>query len=92
MRHLAGDHVDLVAVGHGDEHVGIGGTGALEHVRAGGKTKHALHIERVAELLDELRPLIDHGDVILLGRELASDVEAHLPGAADDDFHGASAP
>jgi hypothetical protein len=35
----------------------------------------------------QLDRLVDHGDVVVLGRELPRDVEPDLAGAADDDFH-----
>jgi hypothetical protein len=83
---LAGHHVDLVDVGHRDDHVGVGGPCPLQHVRVRPVADDALDVEAVAQRLDQARGLVDDGDVIVL-RQALGNSPADLAGAADDDFH-----
>ena len=87
MRHLAGDHVDLVVQGHGDDHVGLVDAGLDENVGMGAMADQAAHVERVADRLDQLGRRIDDRYVVLLGRELLGNAEADLPGPADHHPH-----
>jgi hypothetical protein len=49
VRDLAGHHVDLVAVGHGDEHLRVLGPGLEKGFRVGGAAGHGADIEAVLE-------------------------------------------
>ena len=92
MADLAGHHVDFIGEGHGDDHVGVGGAGALQHIGVGGEPDHALDVEGVADLANQLGPLIDHGHIIAFAGEMAGDVETDLAGAANDNLHDELSP
>ena len=92
VRHLAGDHVDLVRLGHRDDHVGVGATGPFQYVRVRGEADERADVEGVADLLRQRRRLLDDGDVVVAVGQIAGDVEADLPGSANDEFHGRARP
>ena len=85
---LAGHHVDLVGAGDGDQHVGVAGPGALEHLRMGGVADDPAHVVALVDAPRLLGRVVDHRDVDL-ARQMAGDGRADLPGAADDDPHQA---
>ena len=74
MGDLARHHVHLVRLGHRDHHVGRGAAGLLENRRQRGVTDDRLHVELVRQLLDQFRRLVDHRDVVVLGRQVAGDI------------------
>ena len=88
MGHLAGDHVDLVRIGRGDDHVGIAGAGPLEHVGIACVARNALHIERVGGPAHEVGIVVDDGDIVAFAGQMPRDLPADLARAADDDLHG----
>ena len=92
MGHLAGDHVDLVVEGHGDDHVGLLGAGLGEHVGMGAVADEAAHVEGVADRLNELRRGIDHRNIVVLDRQPFGDAVADLAGSADHDPHDSPLP
>jgi hypothetical protein len=79
----------LVGVGHRDQHVGVARPGLLQHVGMRGEADEAGDVERLADLLDQLRRLVDDRHVGVLAGQVARDVEADLAGPAHDHFHGA---
>ena len=87
VRHLAGDHVHFIGEGDGDDHIGLARAGALQHVRMGGIAHHRPHIEIVGHLLDQVRRIVDDGDVVVFRRQLTGNAGADLARAANDDFH-----
>ena len=90
VRDLAGDHVDLVVEGHGDDHVGLLHAGLGEHLGVGAVTDEAADVERIADRVDELRRRVDHRHVVFLGGQALGDAVADLSRTADDDAHGGS--
>ena len=84
---LAGDHVDLVGIGHRDQELGVPGAGLLEHLGMRGKAGDRLDVQALTDLLGQLLALIDHRDVIAGAGQVAGDVVTDLPGAADNDLH-----
>ena len=88
MGDLAGHHVDLVGVGDGDDHLGGLGARFLEHVGERRVTDDHPRVHRVGEALHDRAVVVDHGHVVGLAGELASDAGADLAGPADDDIHG----
>jgi hypothetical protein len=86
---LAGHHVHFVRIGDGDHHVGAWRAGALQHVGVRGKADQTLDIQGIDDLVDQLRRLVDHGDVGVLARKIAGDARSDLACTADDDLHGA---
>ena len=87
MGDLAGDHVDFVGVRHGDQHVGLAGARTIENIRPRGMADDPLRVEPVADAADQFGRGIDDRDVVVLACQLTGDVEADLPGTADDDPH-----
>ncbi len=87
--HLAGDHVDLVGMGGGDDHVGVARTGAVQNVGIACETGDALHVERVCGAAHQVGVVVDDGDVVALARKVPGDLPADLTRAADDDLHDA---
>ena len=85
--HLTGDHVGLVAVGDGDDHVGVLGAGAREHIGVCAMTLHRAQIEAILQVAQQIGVLIDHGDVVGLADQIGRDRGADLTGAQDDDLH-----
>ena len=52
MRHLAGDHVYLVHIGNGDDHLGIGRSCLLQHAGMGRVSDQALDVQRFADSVE----------------------------------------
>ena len=76
MRDLTGDHVHFVMEGNGDQHVCRGRAGAFQHIRMRAVADKGAYVQRIRHLVNELRRLIDHRDVVLFGGKLAGDAEA----------------
>ena len=87
MPYLTGNHVHFIVERDGDQHIRIGGTGACQHIRMRAMTDNGSHIQRIRNLLDELRRLVDDCHIVLFRRKLFGDTEADLTRTADDDFH-----
>ena len=88
-RHVAGDHVDLVAVGQRDQHVGARGAGLLERAWARGIAAYGAYVEPVLQVAQHVVIDIHNGDVVgFLAGEMVSRGPADLAGAEDDDLHG----
>jgi len=85
--HLAGDHVDLVAVGDRYQHVGIVGTGLAQHGGEGAATDNGADIQAVAQVAQALGIGIDHGDVVGFPGQVFGERAADLAGTEDDDLH-----
>ena len=67
--HLAGDHVDFVVQGDGDQHVGIGGAGAFEDVGMGGVAVYGANVEDLVGAFAERFAGVDDRDVVAFGRQ-----------------------
>src|SRR5690606_15461877 len=89
---LRRDHVDLVVERDSDDHVAVTRAGLLEDVRVGAVADVGAGIERVVDLLDEVRPQVDERDVVAFGGEPLGNAEADLAGAADEYLHGERSP
>ena len=90
MGHLTGDHVDLIRMGGGNDHVGVACARALQNVRIGGEARDPLHVERFGRAAHQFDIVVDDRDVVLFTRQMPRDLPADLARAADDDFHGRS--
>jgi hypothetical protein len=88
VRDLAGDHVDLVERGRGDQHLGVLGAGAGEDIGMRGKADDARDVERVGDVAHQVRIGVDHRDRIALVRQVPGDLVPDLTGAADNELHG----
>jgi hypothetical protein len=84
---LAGDHVGFVAVGHGDQHVGVIGPGLAQHGRKRTAALDGADIQPIAEVAQAFAIGVDHGDVVGLAGQMFRQRTADLPRTEDDDFH-----
>ncbi|MCY1438058.1 hypothetical protein D9M71_542420 [compost metagenome] len=87
MGDLAGDHVGFVAVGHGDQHVGVVGAGLTQHGRKRTAALHRADVQAVAKVAQAFAIGVDHGDVVGFAGQVFRQRTADLPCAEDDDFH-----
>ncbi len=85
--HLAGDHVDLVGVGDGDQHVGVFGAGFLEHPGIAAHAEHGANVQTVPQFPQALAVDVDDGDVVAFPRQVLRQGAAHLAGTENDDLH-----
>ncbi len=85
--HLAGDHVDLIRVGHRDDQVGILDACTDQHLGMGGMTVNAADIERILQRLEVRRVHFDHGDVVVLAGQAMGNGGSDLAGAEYDNLH-----
>jgi len=87
MGHLAGDHVHLVRMGGGDQHVGVTGTGAFQNVGIAGETGNPLHVERIGRPAHQIGVAVDDGHVVVFPRQMPGDLPPDLSCPANDDLH-----
>ena len=85
--HLTGDHVHLVRVGYGDQHVGVFGAGLFQYRRVAAHAAHGADVEPVAELTQTLRIGVDDGDVVALVGQVFRQGAPHLTGTENNDLH-----
>ena len=67
MRQLAGHEVSVVALRHGDDHVGIGGPGCAQYRRRRRIADHRSQVEPVLQLGESLPVVVDDRDVVFFG-------------------------
>ena len=87
MGHLTGDHVHLVRMGGGNDHLGIAGTGAVQHVGVACKAGDPLHIQRIGGAAHQIGVAVNDCDVVAFARKMAGNLPPDLPCAANDHFH-----
>src|ERR1700676_210216 len=87
-RNMAGQHVDLVAVGQRDENIGGGDTRGLQDARARRIAVHRANVESILQIAQDLLVQVDDGHVIrFLAGEVIRRRAADLSCAQYDDFH-----
>ena len=91
MCDLAGEHVGLVTVGDGDDHLGVVGAGALEHVRVRGEAVDGANVQPLLQVGQMLGILVDNGDVVGFAGQVLGQRTAHLSRPQNDDLHAANA-
>ncbi|MPM73875.1 hypothetical protein SDC9_120860 [bioreactor metagenome] len=84
--HKAGQNVDLVAGGRGNEQVGPPRVCFFLHVGACAVAAHPHHVVDIDDVLQKLGVLVDDGDAVLLGKMLRQR-QPDFPGAHDHNFH-----
>src|SRR3569832_3017058 len=84
---LTGDHVGLGAAGDREDHVGVRGAGAAQHVGMRGMTLLAAEVKTVLLFAQTLAIGVDHGDVVGLRHQGLRHRRSHLPRAEYDDLH-----
>ena len=80
VRHLAGDHVDFIGAGNGNQQVSVFTTSLLQHRRIGGCAGNGADIEPSGKLLQPLGINIHQGDIVVLLREVLGECAANLAG------------
>ena len=75
---LAGDHVGLVAVGNGENQVGVLGAGLLQHVGMRRMPEYGTDVQMILQSSELLGVAIDDGDVVRLAGQDLGDRYAHL--------------
>jgi len=79
---LAGDHVDFIAIGQRDQHIGVVGAGILEQARIRTVATNRAQIEPILQIRKNLLVGVDNRDFIALFLgELCCYRRANLPGA-----------
>ncbi len=87
-RHLAGHHVDFVAVGQGDDDLRLRGACRFENRRVGGVADDGVDVEAVLEVAQDVLVEVDDGDFVgLFPREMPGDGAADLAGAENENLH-----
>ena len=85
---LAGDDVDLVAVGQRNQYIGVGDAGGFQYRRMGGVAGHRADVDAILQVAQHLLIVVDDGDFVGgLARQALRRGAAHLPGAEDQYFH-----
>ena len=88
MRHLTGNHIDLIGMGGRNDHIGILRTGARQNIRIAGKANDALNIQSVCRPAYQIRIAINDCHVVFFIGEMACNLPANLTCSAYDHFHG----
>ena len=87
MGHLTGDHVDLVGIGGGDDHIRVTRTCAFKHVGIGCKPCNPLNVQRICRAAHKVGIVVDHGHIVSFTRQMAGNLPTDLPCTTNDDFH-----
>jgi hypothetical protein len=87
MGQLAGDQIGLVALGHGDDHVGIVGAGIAQHAGRCRIADHGAQVELVLQLHQAWAVVVDHRDVVFFRNQAFGHAGTDLAGPENDHFH-----
>jgi len=87
MGHLTGDHIHLVRMGRGDNHIGIARTGFVQNIGIACKSGDTLHIQRIGRLTHQRRIVVNDRDVVALAGQMTGNLPAHLSCTTNDDLH-----
>ena len=85
-----GDDVGFVAVGDGQDQVGVLTAGLAQHVRVAGGAGHGAQVEAVLQVGQFLRVGVDDGDGVVFAHQVFGHRRADLTRAENDDFHDGS--
>ena len=88
MRDLTSHHVDLIAVGDRNDHVGIVGARLRHDVGMAGHTPDRPDVKSILEFPQSVSVLVDDRDVAGFFGEILGEVTADLTSTQDDDFNG----
>jgi hypothetical protein len=83
---LAGHHVDLVRVGHGDQHRRIAGASRLQDRRIRAEADQHIHPQIRLQGLQALPVAVDHRDLVSIGTQGLGQRITHLSGTENDDL------
>ena len=86
LGHKAGQNVDLVAGGGGNQQIGMSHVRLLLHLVAGAVAAYPHDVVYINNILHQLVIFVHHGDLVV-HRQLLGQRQANLPDAHDDDFH-----
>ena len=87
MRHLTGDHIDLVRMCRSDDHLGVACPRTVQHVGIACKPRDPLHVQRIRRTAHQIGVAVNDRDVVAFARKMAGDLPPDLPCAANDHFH-----
>ena len=87
VRDAARDDVDLVVLGQRDQHVGVVGVGALQHVRVRTAPDQRAHVETMANVVQARRVLVYQRDLVVLLGQARRQRSTEMARAEDDDSH-----
>jgi hypothetical protein len=88
LRDLAGDDVDLVAVGQRNQDVGVGDAGGFEHRGVGGIAGHRAHVDAVLQFAQRRLVDVDNRDFVgRFARQAVRGAAADLADAENQYFH-----
>ncbi len=92
MGDLTGDHIDLVRIGRGDDHIRISRARTIEHIGIACEPCNTLHVQSICCAANEISIAVHDSHVIALAREVACDLPTDLPCTANNDFHDVEIP
>ena len=81
MRNLARNEIGLIALGHGNQQIGIVETGTCQYRRVGRVADYRLQVESIVQLRQALMVAIDHRNVVVFGDQALSNAGADLASA-----------
>ena len=81
------DQVDVVVRGDGDEHVGAGHTRVALHLHVDGVAREHARAAEPHRARHAIGAVVDDGDLVPFGGELAREARAHPAISDDDDAH-----
>ena len=84
----ARQEIDLVGVGHRDQHLGVGDAGLPEGEHTRGAAPHDLGVEQLFEPLAARRVLLDDDDLVPLADQPPGDQFGDLAASGDEYAHG----
>ena len=89
--HLTRHHVHFVAVRQCDQDVGVARTGCFEDAGIRRAAGDGANVDAVLQIAQQLIVHVDDRDFVgLFARQMMRGGASYLPGAEDDDSHGAS--
>ena len=83
----AGDHVHFVAVGHRDDHRGVGDSRLAQDTDGAAAPVDGLDVQGVLDPADFLQVAVDDDHILIFLGEPASQVVTDFAGPDDDDAH-----
>jgi hypothetical protein len=86
--HLAGDEIGLIALGHGNQQVGVVQTGIGQYRRMRCVADDRLQVKAILQMRQPLMVAIDHRDIVVFRDEAFGDAGTDLASAENDDTHG----
>jgi hypothetical protein len=87
IRHLAGHHINFIAIGNRKNHIGIVSTCPRQHIGMGCLADDGSDIQSILQLPQALFIGINEGDIVCFTGEIFSNRGPYLASAENDYFH-----